>query len=120
MFKDRLKSLRLQKNLTQQQLAEAIGVGTSTIGKWEGKGNILPSDGVKEKLAAFFNVSMDYLMERSDIPVADDFHIGSDEMEMITIYRNLNESGKRMFADFARMLIMNPDFRQEAQEQSAI
>ncbi len=43
MFKDKLKELRMNKNLSQYELAEKIFVSRSTIAKWE-NGNGIPSD----------------------------------------------------------------------------
>ena len=34
-FKEKLKQLRIQKGLTQAQLAEKLGVSNKTISKWE-------------------------------------------------------------------------------------
>lgn len=35
MLGDRIKALRIEKNITQQQLADLLAVGKSTIGMWE-------------------------------------------------------------------------------------
>ena len=63
MFRDRLKYLRKQRNVTQEQLASAIGVERSTIGKYEGHSQIMPSDDVKIRIAKYFGVTLDYLLE---------------------------------------------------------
>jgi len=52
---------RRKKNLTQTQLAEAIGVSRITINKWE-TGKSTPSVEMLLKLSEFFNVSVDYLL----------------------------------------------------------
>lgn len=109
MFKDRIKELRKLRHITQAQLANEIGVDVSTIGKWEGKGNVLPSDGVKEKLAAFFGVSIDYLMCYE--PVAGSF---SSEAEKLLQYFNvLTPAGQQLVLDYAAMLASNPDYSKE-------
>ena len=65
MFSDRLKELRKKHGLTQEQLASIIGVERSSIGKYEGKSRIIPSNDVLNALADYFNVSLDYLLDRS-------------------------------------------------------
>lgn len=35
MGTDRIKQLRKQKGLTQKEMAEAVGVGVSTVAMWE-------------------------------------------------------------------------------------
>lgn len=62
---DILKKLRLDANLTQQQLANKIKVSSSTIRMIE-LGKRKGSDEVVNKIADFFNVSLDYLNDRDE------------------------------------------------------
>lgn len=65
MFSQKLKFLRKQHGITQQQLAKALDIGTSTIGMYES--NIRkPSYKVLKKISNYFNVSVDYLVNESD------------------------------------------------------
>jgi len=67
MFRgDRLKKLRLEKNLTQEELGKIFNVSHATINRYE-KGVHQPDSSTINKLAEFFNVSTDYLLGRSDI-----------------------------------------------------
>ena len=60
-FKDILKDLRMEKGLTQEELAKQINFSLSVVNKWEdGKKN--PSVDAIKVLAKFFNVSTDYLL----------------------------------------------------------
>ena len=65
-FPIRLKELRRAHNITQEQLAEKVGLCTMTICKYEngGKPNYLK---VLE-MAEFFGVSMDYILGYVDDP----------------------------------------------------
>lgn len=58
----RLRYLRLQKNLTQQQLGKIINISTSTIGMYE-RGEREPSYRTLIDLASYFQVSIDYLLD---------------------------------------------------------
>ncbi|MGN0755046.1 MAG: helix-turn-helix domain-containing protein [Aristaeellaceae bacterium] len=60
-FGDRLRQLRKERNLTQQQLAELIGVKNSVISFYE-VGERMPSPEVLRKLAMALHVSTDYLL----------------------------------------------------------
>ncbi len=64
----RIKQLRLELNLTQEELAQKIASvkGKSSIANYE-SGSNLPSDEVKIKMCEIFNCSLDYLMCKSDI-----------------------------------------------------
>lgn len=66
MFGERLKALRKEFGLTQAELADIIGVERSSIGKYEGNNKIIPSDSVKQRIAEYFHVSVDYLLGLSD------------------------------------------------------
>ena len=60
MFAKRLKELRLEKGLSQRQLAQELGYSNKTIALWENNTNI-PSLENAKSLALFFKVSIDYL-----------------------------------------------------------
>lgn len=60
-FGQRLKAFREEKNITQEQLAEAIGYGKSTVSFWENDLKV-PSITVIIKIAKHYKVSADYLL----------------------------------------------------------
>ena len=60
---NRLKELRNDKKLTQQDIADYLKVGRDTISKWEIGTNSIPEKKIV-KIADYFNVSIDYLLGR--------------------------------------------------------
>lgn len=64
-FAERLKELRLEHNLTTIQLAKELGVGDSSISRWE-KGLRVPSIDNLYNIAVYFGVSADYLIGLED------------------------------------------------------
>ena len=60
-LKDTLKSLRQQKNITQETLAEYLGITQQSVGKWE-RGEGFPDIVLLPKIALYFNVSIDELL----------------------------------------------------------
>lgn len=60
-FGERLKHLRLSKNLKQSELAELLGLTKSVISAYE-IGLRMPSYDVLIKISRIFNVSTDYLL----------------------------------------------------------
>ena len=66
-FANRLLSCRQSKNVSQKKLAEIIGVTDAAINMLE-KSKRSPSFEVLCALADFFDVSLDYLVGRSDDP----------------------------------------------------
>ena len=62
---ERLKDLRKEKSLSQQQVAKAIGVTQKAIDFWEKEINE-PKASYIILLAKFFDVSTDYLLGLED------------------------------------------------------
>lgn len=91
MFGDTIKSLRISYNLNQVQLAKDLNVSKQTVSNWENN-NILPSVEMLIKIAHYFSVTTDYLLELdnrrylevtglSDIHLAHIQHIINDIVE---------------------------------------
>ena len=60
-FAERLRLLRKQKDLSQQQLADKLGVSNSTISMYE-RGEREPDFEMLELIGDFFNVDTNYLL----------------------------------------------------------
>lgn len=65
MFSERLKRARKAKKMTQEQLAAVIMVERSSVGKYE-SANVIPSPEVLKRIADALDVSVDYLLERTN------------------------------------------------------
>lgn len=61
MLNQRIRELRLAKNISQVKLAELLGVTKQSVSNWEND-NIQPSIDMLIKLSKIFNVSTDYLL----------------------------------------------------------
>lgn len=62
---DKLRSLRIEKNLTQKQVADRIGLAISAVSSYE-SGSRYPTYDTLIKLARIFHVSTDYLLGIAD------------------------------------------------------
>ena len=67
MLGERLTKLRQEKHLSQRELGEIILVSGYTISAYE-LGRSDPNDDIKTRLAQFFDVSVDYLLNRTNNP----------------------------------------------------
>jgi transcriptional regulator with XRE-family HTH domain len=65
-FGQRLKSLRMEKNMRQEDLAGLLKVHRATVGKYETEERF-PDKATLFLLSDFFQVSVDYLLGRCDI-----------------------------------------------------
>ena len=77
-----LKKLRLEEELTQQQLADRLGVTKSVVSYYE-LHERTPSPEILVKLAAIFHVSTDYLLGLDKKETVD--LTGLDKNDIITI-----------------------------------
>lgn len=66
-FAQRLAFLRAQKQMSQTQLAEALGYGKSTLSRWE-DGDTSPGVVEIRRVVEFFGCTADYLLGISDHP----------------------------------------------------
>lgn len=89
-FKDRLSKLRKELGLTQEDLAKKIGYTRTAISAWE-IGRNEPSYSDIVKIADFFNVSLDYLLGKSDIR--------NSKTEISDIYMHLAKEAQELKLD---------------------
>ena len=66
-FNEHLRKIRKDKGITQKATAIAVGTNERNYQDWE-YGKIKPTFDALISLADFFNVSLDYLVGRSDNP----------------------------------------------------
>ena len=74
MIGNRLKQLRKEKDVTQQEISEQLDISRGIYGNYE-TGFAKPPIDVLEKLADYFNVSTDYLLGRTEIKKYEDMQI---------------------------------------------
>ena len=89
MFSQRLKYLRTEKKLTQNDMAELLGITRQGYAKYE-NGSGEPDINSIDKLANYFNVTTDYLLGRSDIKNPEEItyaSIKNDEYAALTPYQ---------------------------------
>ena len=72
MFKDNLVQLRKMKSMTQEDIAEKVGVSRQSVAKWE-SGESIPDLEKSSLLAKALNVSLDELVNHEN---SDDMGFG--------------------------------------------
>ena len=73
----RIKNARVQKNMTQMDLADAMGVSYQAVSNWE-RGNSLPDISKIEQLCKELDISFDVLL-------------GSDSKESVAVKKAIND-----------------------------
>ena len=92
-----LKGLRLKAKMSQQQLADVIGVSQQSINKYENH-NVEPDIRTLIAFADYFNTSVDYLIGNTDInrkiePVHQ-YYLNDEEINLIDGFRKLTNGEK--------------------------
>ncbi len=106
-FARRLKRLRREAGLTQEELGRRLEVSRSAVANWE-KGVRCPSPVTMRRIAVLFNVSSDYLCGRSE---------GRRNTVISPVSRidlsGLNDDGMKIAAEFCEFLLTKECYRAE-------
>ena len=128
MLGERIKMVRLSREMTQEELGKIIGVGKSTINKYELNKIAIPSAKI-EALAKALNVPPGYLMGWESVPenvkqaaeqVAFRIEMGdftAEEMYLVRAYRNASNF-ERAFLDAAVYLVSRESAPQPQEESN--
>ena len=91
---EKIRSQRLQRNMTQKELGDIMKVSVVSIGCWE-NGSKNPSMDAIISLAKTFNVTTDYLLGITVEPEKDAFLLSQNEKSLLFNYRALDKHGRK-------------------------
>lgn len=96
-FQDVFKELRIEKNLSQDKIAEELDVSPALVSKWE-RNISTPAPEMLEYIADYFNVSVDYLIGRSKYK---NLELDNSELEnaLFSKAKELSDDDKRIILD---------------------
>ena len=83
-FGSKLKELRIQNGLTQQQLATQLGVTKSVVSFYE-RQERTPSPEVLRKMAGIFRVSTDFLLDIDSTKRLDVSDLDDDDIQLVSL-----------------------------------
>ena len=95
----RIKEIRLQRNISQKELAVTLGIAPNTLSQYENEKRE-PDIGTLELIADFFNVSVDCLLGREKEKPTPEDGDGLDDQD-----RQLIELMKLLSADQKEFLL---------------
>ena len=98
-----LKKLRSEYNISQQQLADVIGVSQQSINKYENH-KIEPDIETLKTMANFFNTSIDYLVGYKENET--EF---SNTQELLRLFNFMTEEQQRIFIEKGKVFINSKD-----------
>lgn len=105
MIGERLKELRTHRHLTQQQLADAIGVKQQTVATWE-TGLRNPSENILKTLLKTYSISEAWLRYGDGAMEADDTEEAATEKYLGEIMSEFPETFRSRFIAATRNLTL--------------
>ena len=106
MFYDIYCDLCRQKGLTPSGAAVKIGFNRASITVWKNSGKA-PKQDLLLKIADFFGVSVDYLLEKETAPAASGRHrvdLSDVDFAFYGQYKELSEDDKETIMDMVRVM----------------
>lgn len=97
----RLRELREKKQVSQDDVSKFLGVERTTYTSYE-SGRSRPVR-VLNKLAEYYNVSIDYLLGLADLPLPKEVNINTlsdTEKQLVFDFRSLNNIGKEKIISY--------------------
>lgn len=87
---NRIKDLREDADMKQSELAETIGITQQSLSRYEREETEPPKE-VWIKLANYFNVTVDYIMAKTNNPTGEDFtkDMTEEEIQKMKEYKEL-------------------------------
>lgn len=92
-----LRMLRVSRNLSQQQLADVVGVSQQSINKYE-KQKIEPDISTLIALADYFGTTVDFLIGHTSSTACDpqqDLEFSKSELALVRDFRRLSGDEKK-------------------------
>ena len=130
-FNDRLKQAREQADMTQAQVASALGIAKSTYSGYE-TGKSEPSMNNIANLMRLLEVSPEFLWQDEIEEQFGNEHAegyiqrpemcaqSTDEEELLSFYRQLNTDAKRTILTTIKAFAGNPDMKKDADSSKAV
>ena len=111
-----LTFLRQQANLTQEELANKLGISKSTISMYE-NGKREPNFTTLQLIADFFNVDMNFLLSSKNNNKYP--HISHNEQILLMNYNKMNTLGKERLVETSEDMISNPKYTNSCVSKNA-
>lgn len=118
VFSNRLRTIRIESGLTQQQLANELGVSVAALSYYE-TGRRIPDIVFLSKLSEYFIIPADYFLgftnssKKENVSISDKLHLSDTAIEKISRYIGDSYEGTFDYyenSDILNKLLENDDF----------
>lgn len=106
-FSDKLRCLIEERNLTQKRVANDLNIAPSTIGGYV-QGSSEPDFDTLKRLAKYFNVSTDYLLN-----IPSDNCNNFIEDELLRVFRSMTLEQQHLFIEQGKVFVRANEINKE-------
>lgn len=115
---NRIKKLRIDSNLTQEEVGKIIGSSKQTLHKYEnGIITNIPSDKI-ETLANLFDVSPSYIMGWDDNDINDN-KLNKEDEKLLNAFNQLNNEGQEKAISYTQDLVDSGKYKKTIKEDTS-
>lgn len=111
-FCNKLRSLIEERNLTQKQVAKDLNIAPSTMGGYV-QGSSEPDFEILKKLAKYFNVSTDYLL---NVHTSESNSFLEDEL--LRVFRSMTDEQQCLFIEQGKVFVKANNIQKEKAKSS--
>lgn len=117
-FAQRLKTLRKERGITQQQLADGVGISKGGLSYYENAGRT-PDISILERFADYFEVTTDYLLGRTNVQTQ------KAKLQAVCNYTGLSDKAVNLLSDLkesspAQLRVINFLLEQAARDMDIV
>lgn len=109
----KLKEYRKARKLTQQNVADFLGIPCKTYQNYEREVRDADSE-ILCKLADLYGVTLDALFGRQAIGNLDELVLAADEIQLVELYRRMTDADKQTFISNAQVFAIAGDAKKES------
>ncbi len=93
-FSQTVRALRKERGITQEELANHLGISVQSVSKWE-RGDGMPDISLLPQIAAFYNTTVDYLLGCDTIRLEKDMQLFKEQAHILVNKGKRRESLER-------------------------
>lgn len=113
---NRIKQLRKEFKITQQELADKIGGAKCTIAMYE-NGKRKPSIKVLFKLSKIFDCSIDYILGKSDARITSNVQLSDIDIAFATGIKGLNKQNQETLKKIIDGLLLQQQIEEKNEKK---
>jgi len=115
-FGTRLKNLRKNLEISQEEFANKLGISRSAVGNYEVNQN-MPTADVFNKMSDILGCSVDYLLGKTDSITGSAINLDDIDISFLTGVKGLNETNKMIIKNTIDALLTKQKIDENKKEE---